>query len=88
MENENLTEIMDEEFGNELSKIDHKTKIAATFGIGVVLTSALIAFKFKNKISTKLENMWIKKLTKKGYSIHSSEELDEFSKNLFKEEEL
>ena len=62
-----VKELLTEE-DNRLVEVSQKSSKGTFLGI-VAVASAVLLFKFRRKIGTKLENTMVKTLTKKGYSI-------------------
>ena len=65
---ENEKNVLVEEAGNLTEEINHKTSKVAILGIAAVTAAALL-LKFRRKISSKIENVMVRKLSKKGYAV-------------------
>lgn len=50
--------------------------------LGVVTIAAVVLFKFRKKIGTRIENSMVKKLGKKGYSVISPAELNDLTDDI------
>lgn len=79
MENE-VKEVLEEELTNESVNVNRKGPKALILGV-VALAGALL-FKFRNKISTKIETRMVNKLTKKGYVINAPGSFEAISDNI------
>lgn len=79
MENE-LNEVLVEENGALPTEANHKSSKGLILGIAAV--TAVLLFRFRKRISTKIENSMVKKLGKKGYSVISPTELNELTDDI------
>ena len=79
MENE-LNEVLVEENGVLSTETNRKSSKGVILGIAAV--AAVLLFKFRRKISAKIENSMVKKLGKKGYSIMSPLEMNELTDDI------
>lgn len=50
--------------------------------LGVATIAAVVLFKFRKKIGTRIENSMVKKLGKKGYSVISPAELNDLTDDI------
>lgn len=78
MENE-VKEVLVE--GQEGIMMPSETNQKSSKGVllGIATVAAVLLFKFRKKIGTKIENSMVKKLGKKGYSVISPSEIAELS---------
>ena len=80
MENE-IKEVMDEGLNNGLGETNRKASKGMILGIAAAAVTAVL-LKFRKKISSKIESHMVKKLTKKGYSVATPEDLTSFSETI------
>ena len=82
MENE-VKEVLDEVVGNESSNVSRKSSKVAIFGLAATAVALLVAF--RKKISARVDGRMVKRLTKRGYTVHTPVEVEVIPDNLLEE---
>lgn len=81
MENELNEVLVEGQEGIVESSVSNQKSSKGVF-LGIAAVAAVLLFKFRKKIGTKIENAMVKRLDRKGYSVISPSEIAELSEEV------
>ena len=79
-----VKELLDAETVNDVNNVNKSSK--GTFlGITATIAASVLLFKFRKKIGSKIDKIMVNKLTKKGYTVCTPEDIANLSEDLLEE---